>query len=81
MGVERGGGFFKNFFGKVGASCAFDSTTITEFVNQKWLFIFSASLLSFGQWRSHDIKLRGNLVRCRRIFLKIVVNKYVFHAY
>ena len=38
MGVERGGGgrggFFKIFFGKVGASSAFDSTTITEFVNQ-----------------------------------------------
>ena len=36
---------FKIILGKVGASSVFDSTTITEFVNQNLLFSFSSSLL------------------------------------
>ena len=32
--MQRRGGGFQDFFGKVGASSAFDGTTITEFVNQ-----------------------------------------------
>ena len=43
---RAGENFSKKFLGKAGASSVFDSTTITEFVNQNLLFSFSSSLLT-----------------------------------
>ena len=51
-----------------GASSVFDSTTITEFVNQNLLFSFSCSLLTSDVARIFSLGAIYNLKRRSRVF-------------